>query len=76
MHGGIKGILCREKRMASVFKGRLPGEGKAWTAFRERGFLSATLAGQGLGFQEGSKNKVLVYTVREELRSLLPDTCQ
>lgn len=56
--------------------GQATVEGKAWTAFRERGFLSATLAGQGLGFQEGSENKVLVYTVREELSSLLPDACQ
>lgn len=54
-------------------QGQAAREGKAWTAFRERGFLSAMPAGQGLGFQEGSKNKVPVL---EELSSLLPDTYQ
>ena len=57
-------------------RGQAVGEGKPWTAFRERGFLSAMLAGQGLGFPEGSQNKVPVNAVREGLGSLLPDPCQ
>lgn len=38
-------------------------EGKAWTAFRERGFLSAILVGQELNFQEGSLSTVTVNTI-------------
>lgn len=47
-------------------------EGKAWRAFRERGFLSAILAGQGLGFQEGSQSHC-EHSMRETQQPLARD---